>query len=203
MVIALIGVLAAFAWPNFAGAEKSEQLRESARRVQSLVAMCRAEAMNDARRYRIRVRTDGSLRVEQQVDPLEAPHVYARVRSSWSQTAVLLSSVWVEAVQPLPDGPPPLLIVDEKLKLPEMEIKPALLAEFEETPDDLCINFEPDGSCNSVRWVLRDERGLGLLVTLDGRLGRVTTEEWEAVDAEDVERPPAVEEEEEEVEGVA
>jgi len=99
---------------------------------------------------------------------------------------VLLESVWVAAVQMLPDGPAPIMIVDERLQFPDMEINPTPLEEFEQSP---AIEFQPDGACDSVRWVLRDDRGNGRLLTLDGRLGRVTVEEYASIRPEDVQRP--------------
>ncbi len=198
LVIALIGVLVAFAWPDFSGTAQAEQLKESARRMETLIAMCRAEAMNEARRYRIEIRIDGSVRARRQLDPLLAPHIYVKASAPWSRTEPILESVWVEAVQVMPEGPPPIRIIDEQLDFPEMEIEPLPVEEFEEFEQDLWIEFDPDGSCNSLRWVLRDERGHGLLMTLDGRLGRVETEEWEYVLPEDLLRPEPLEEEEEE-----
>lgn len=193
LVITLIGLVAVFAWPDFGAAQASEEIRESARRMTTAVAMCRAEAMNDACRYRIRVRLDGSVRVEQQLDPIVAPHVYVPVRASWGRTEPLLPDVWVEAVQLLPDGPAPIRIIDENIEFPEMELEPVPIDEYEFEPT---VYFEPDGSCSSLRWVLRDVRGAARLLTLDGRLGRVDWEDWEAVEPDQVRRPEPVEEEE-------
>lgn len=196
LVIALIGVLAAFVVPDFGTVTQAERLGESAYRIESLVAMCRAEAMNESRVYRIIIELDGTMRVRQQVDPLLAPHLFNPLRTSWHRTQVLLEGVWVEAVQLLPLGPPPIQIIDEELAFPEMEIEPLPIQEFEYP---ILIDFDPDGSCPSLRWVLRDVRGRGLLMTLDGRLGRVTTEDWELVPPDQLERPEPIEVEEEEI----
>lgn len=195
MVVALIGLLAAFMWPAFGTASRAEHLRESARRLQTLVAMCRAEAMNQARDYRITIRLDGSVRATRQVHPLEAPHLHVPIRAGWAQTVPLLDDVWVEAIQILPEGPPPIQIIDERIEFPEMEIEPVLLDEFDES---IKIDFPPDGSCKSLRWVLRDTRGRALLLTLDGRLGRVAVEDWESIPADDVERPEPLPDDEDE-----
>lgn len=193
LVVSLIGLVAVFAWPDFGAARASEELRESTRRMTTAVAMCRAEAMNEARRYRIRIRLDGTVRIEQQLDPIVAPHVYVPVESDWGKTEPLLADVWVEAVQLLPNGPAPIQIIDENIEFPEMELEPVRIDEYEFEPT---IEFLPDGSCNSLRWVLRDVRGTARLLTLDGRLGRVDWAEWDAVEADNVQRPEPVEEEE-------
>lgn len=197
LVIALIGVLVAFAWPQFATAEQAEHLRESARRMEALLAMCRAEAMNNARTYRVAIRPDGSVRVQRQFDPLYAPHLFVAVDEYWSEGATLLEDVWVEGVELLPEGPPPYQIIDQELILPEMEVVPTPIEEFER---EVAIDFLPDGSCPSLRWVLRDTQGRALLQTLDGRLGRVQTSDWEHVAPEDAVRPEPVEEEDEQPE---
>jgi len=195
MVVTLLGILFAFAWPDFDTAAQAKHLRESAQRVHSLIAMCRAEAMNQTTRYRIRVRPDGSLRVLRQAHPLKAPHIYIRPRVSWAQTAFLVDDVWIEALQLLPEGTPPIRIVNEKLEFPKMEIDPVPLEEIGAPVD---IDFEPDGTTNnSLRCVLRDTRGLGLLLTLDGRLGKVTIEAWKSVPPEQLRRPERLPEEEE------
>ncbi|MBK9126440.1 MAG: prepilin-type N-terminal cleavage/methylation domain-containing protein [Phycisphaerales bacterium] len=193
LVIALIGVLAVFAWPDFTGGARAERLIESARRFEALVAMCRAEAMNEARRYRIVLVRDGSLRVKAQRDPLYAAADYETVRSGWSQTEILQDEVWVESVQSLPEGPPPIRIVDEKLEFPQLEPDLTPISEFDTPP---ALDFSPDGACNSMRIVLRDVRGRALLLTVDGRFGRIQTEEWDALEPGEVRRPKPIDEQE-------
>jgi hypothetical protein len=107
---------------------------------------------------------------------------------------VLLPEVWVEAVQVLPEGPPPIRIVDERLVFPETQIDPVPVVELERPVE---LNFEPDGTSNSLRWVLRDERRRALLLTLDGRLGRVTVEAWTSVPQDEIRRPERLPDEEE------
>lgn len=185
LVVALLGLLAALVLPDFTTAAAAENLRESAHRLRALAAMCRAEAMNATCRHRILVRSDGSVRVRRQADPLKAPHLYITPREDWAHVAVLLPDVWVEAVQMLPDGPSPIRIIDDQLEFPETELDPIAVEDLDRP---LEINFEPDGTCNSVRWVLRDARGHALLLTLDGRLGRVTIEPWNQA-TDEVRRP--------------
>jgi type II secretion system protein H len=198
MVVVLIGILAGFAWPGFTAAERAEPLRESARRLRTLVTMCRAEAMNEARIYRVEIRIDGSVRARRQLDPLKAPHIFAPIEASWAKIPPLLPEVFVEAVQLMPDGPPPIHIIDDELEMPEMDEEPLPVEEFADMPQLLWIRFTPDGACNSLRWVLRDDWGRARLLTLDGRLGRVNIEPWPGIPPEDVLRPELLEEEDEE-----
>lgn len=194
MVIAILGVVAAFIVPNFDRASEAEHLGESGRRMKSLFAMCRAEAMNQTLRYRIRIRPDGSVHVLRQADAIKAPHLYITPPVDWARTEVLLPDVWVAAVQVLPEGPSPVRIIDDKLDFPETEIDPTPIEELERALD---VDFEPDGTTNSLRWVLRDERGRGILLTLDGRLGKITTDEWTTVTPAETHRPEALPPEEE------
>ena len=175
LVISLITLLALFTWPNFDNASRRERLDESARRLKSLIAMCRAEAMNEAVRYRVTFRLDGSVKVRRQYDPIKAPHVYIPVGKSWARMAFLLEDVWVESVALLPDGPPPILVDDELEEFDDMEedLEPILIEEFE-TPIE--IDFAVDGTSDSLLWILRDSAGRGKEMTLDGRLGRVSVE---------------------------
>ncbi len=183
LVVLLLGVLAAFLWPDFSALSRSEQLRESVSRSRSLIAICRAQAMNESRRYRLTLKPDGTMRLTRQKDPLAEPETYVLVGDGWAQTPWLLEDVWIEAVLPLPEGPTPLLIEDDLIEFADMDIEPEPLEE----PFD--IDFEPDGTSTSVAWVLRDRRGFGKELTLDGRLGRVSVADIERLAEQDVEKP--------------
>lgn len=193
LVIVIVGVIAVMAWPNVDRFADAEQLRESAQRLKSLVAMCRAEAMNQSRRYRLEFASDGTLRTLAQRDPLTAPHEYVPPPVDWAQREILQRGVRIEAVQLLPEGPPPIRIIDEKLVFPETEIHVTPVGELDPPAR---LDFEPDGSCPSMRWVLRDAAGRAVLVTLDGRTSRVGIEFWAGAEEEsDAKRPapPAAE----------
>lgn len=196
LVISLLGLLAAFAWPSFGSAARTEQLDESARRIKSLIAMCRAQAMNDALRYRITIRLDGSIKLRRQFDPIEGPHVFVPVRANWNRLAFLLQEVWVESVALLPDGPPPILIDDEIEQFEDMEddFEPLPIEDYDQP---IHILFEPDGTSDSLLWVLRDEMGHGFQMTLDGRIGRITVELVDPIPEDTVARPPEIDLEEE------
>jgi type II secretion system protein H len=192
VVIALLAMVAAITWPDFGQARRSEELDESARRLKTLVQMCRARAMNEARRYRLAFREDGTIKVTRQRDPILAPHEYFRFRDSWANKSFLLEHVWIESLLPLPEGPPPLELEDELLEFDEFEDEPIPVTDLEYPYE---LNFEPDGISNSLRWILRDRDGRGLEMTLDGRLGRVRLESVERL-SDEPERPQRLEEDE-------
>ena len=196
LVIALLGFLASFLWPVFGDVANSRQLDESVERMKSLVAMCRAQAMNESCCYRLTFRVDGSLKLTRQLDPFDAPHIYVRVRDDWAATPCLLEEVWVEAILPLAEGPPPLLVEDDYIDFFDEEDLELELIRVDELEEPFTLDFLPDGSSASMRWVLRHEQGYGVQVTLDGRLGRMDLEPAERIPEEEVERPPPLPEEE-------
>ena len=189
LVISLLGFLASFLWPVFGDAANSHQLDESVQRMKSLVAMCRAQAMNESRCYRLTFRLDGSVKLTRQLDPFDAPHIYVRVRDEWAATPGLLEDVWVEAVLPLAEGPPPLLVEDDYIDFFDEDELELELIRVDELEEPFALDFLPDGSSASMRWVLRHEQGYGMQVTLDGRLGRMDFEAAERIPEEEVERP--------------
>lgn len=195
IVIVLLATLAAFSWPELGRAREAEQLDESARRMKTLIQMCRARAMNESRRYRITFRLDGTLKVRRQRDPLYAPQEFHPFREPWAATSAVLERVWIEALLPLSEGPPPIDVEDELIEFEEFEEELIPITDLER---ELELNFEPDGTSGSVRWVLRDQDGRGLEMTLDGRLGRVVAEPVERLDSDAVERPEPLEEDQDE-----
>ncbi len=194
IVLVLLGVLAAVVWPDFGQARRSQELDESVRRMTTLIQMCRARAMNDGRAYRITFRTDGTIRVTRQRDPLYAPEQFVKFREPWAQMTFLLEHVWVESLLPLPEGPPPIDVDDNMVEFEEFRQEPTPIEELDEAFD---LDFQTDGTSGSARWILRDAGGRGVQMTLDGRLGRVDVKPVESLDAEGLERPEAVEEQEE------
>lgn len=174
VTLVLIGVLATVLWINVSATQHAEDLPESARRMKGMISMCRAQAMGEGRRYRLRVHRDGTLDVTRQLDPLIAPHLNGVIRADWANIEMLIGDVWIESVQPMPEGPPPLNVEDDKLDLTKYdEGEPTPVAEMERA---LEIWFEPDGTSSSVRWTLRHVEGSGIRMLLDGRLGRITAD---------------------------
>ncbi len=192
IVIVLLGVVTALVLPDFGQAGRSSELAESIGRFETLVAMCRAKAMNEARVYRILFLPDGSVLVTRQRDPLYAPEQYVRFREQWATAPVMLEHVWVEALLPLPEGPPPIDVDDELIEFDEFVEEPVPIDQLDEP---FVLYFLPDGAGNSARWIVRCQDGRGLQLTLDGRLGRLYVEPAEYVDPEGLERPSELEEE--------
>lgn len=196
VAIAIVAVLLAIIWPDFGAMQRGEQLPESAYRMKALIAMCRAEAMNQARRFQVTFRQDGNVRVYVQEDPILAPQSFIACDRDWARGPFLLENAWIEAVQALPTGPAPVFVDDEAIQFTTLDEQPVPVTALEKP---LVMNFEPDGSSGSVRWILRDAEGRASLVTLDGRLGRVVVEHAESVDARSLHRPPPITDEKEPV----
>lgn len=174
IVIVIVALLVMVTVPLFSGSYDAEHLPESSKRIRSLISMARASAMNDALRYRVTFESDGTLSVARQRDAIQAPHEYIPVAQAWAAMEFILPSAWIDRVRVLPHGPPPLDVEDELVEFDADDTDPLELASYEESP---FIDFQPDGSSLSARWILRDKRGLGLQMTLDGRLGRVAIQE--------------------------
>lgn len=193
LVILLFGLLLGLAWPQFWNTREAEQLPETARRMKALFSMCRAEAMNDARRYRLYFLQDGSVALRVQHDPIAAPEQYVELKRGWAGGEFVLEKVWVEGVQILPDGPPPVLVEDDVIEFTQLDGSPVSVTELEQPAE---LDFEPNGISGSIRIVMRDTRGRGIMMTLDGRLGRVQVDNVESVAAASVQRPAKLEQKE-------
>src|SRR5512139_1309699 len=102
LVIMLIGLVVAFAWPELTTSAEAQQFREAAFGVRGLVAMCRAQEMQQTQRYRLRIRQEGSLSVKRQADSLKAPHLYITPPVDCARSSPLPDNVWIESVQLLP-----------------------------------------------------------------------------------------------------
>jgi prepilin-type N-terminal cleavage/methylation domain-containing protein len=185
LVIALLGVTAAVVWPDFFQARHAEQLDESARRMNTLIQMCRAQAMNETRRYCISFWQDGSIELTRQRDPILAPHEYFRFQEPWANTQVLLENVWVESILPLPEGPAPMDIQDDLVEFKQLNLEPTRISDLEQP---FALYFEADGISPCLQWTLRDDAGRGIRMTLDGRLGRVKIDPVKLI-SDGLERP--------------
>lgn len=186
LVILLFGALAFVIVSSLDGTTNIEKLRESATRMEALVAMCRAQAMNEARTYRMQIRQDGTVQVRAQRDPLTAPNEFGEVAESWARLDFTLDTVWVDRVQMMPDGPAPVLIDDDIIEFTNLDTLPVPVIELDAPVQ---LDFAPDGSAPSLRWFLRDTAGHGVQLTFDGRLGRIQRENVETLRPEDLVRP--------------
>lgn len=186
LVIVLVGVLAGVILSNLSGTASAENLRESAVRMEALVSMCRAQAMNESRMYRMQIRQDGTVQVRAQRDAILAPNEFVEVTEQWARLDFTLDTVWVDRVQRMPDGPAPVLIDDDVIEFTNLDTQPESVTEFDEP---IQLDFSPDGSASSLRWILRDANGRGVQMTFDGRLGRIASEPAETLLPGDLQRP--------------
>lgn len=193
LVIVILALLAMVTIPMFSGSYDAEHLPESSKRIRSLLSMARASAMNDALRYRVLFERDGTLSVSRQKDAITAPHIYVPVAQAWAELEFVLPSAWIDRVRVLPHGPPPLNVDDNLVEFDSDENEPLEIASYDEAP---FVDFQPDGSSLSARWVLRDTRGLGYEMTLDGRLGRVAIKEIDAIPKDEATPPKRMTDEE-------
>jgi prepilin-type N-terminal cleavage/methylation domain-containing protein len=198
IVIALLGLIVIATAPQWGDARESQHLQQSAERVRAMVAMCRAQAMNEGRIYRLEFRLDGTIRLRMQYDPLDHADTFVRVTADWARLPALLPNVWVAELIELPEGPPPILIDDEEeLDFETYEEEDYLPEPLDELESPVRIDFQPDGTSSSLRWVLRDTRGRGMQMTLDGRMGRVQWFKLDPIDPETQYRPEPTPEDEE------
>ncbi len=96
IVIALVLVLAWFAVPVFTGELQRRRLKDSIDQMQSIIALTRAHAMNDGRRYRIRWPDEEAYEaaeenettlqpiIEVEKDPINEPGEFSEVKELWA-----------------------------------------------------------------------------------------------------------------------
>jgi len=100
IVIALLALLAALAWPRMESQLVGSELPESAERLRSLVAMTRAAAIMENRRFRIRFEPEEQQPfIEFEPDPIRQPGQYFSVEASWAREPPLLGGVQVHEVR--------------------------------------------------------------------------------------------------------
>lgn len=198
LVIVIIGVLVLATAPEWSNARGHRHLQEAAERFRSLVSMCRAQALNESRQYRLEFRLDGSIKARMQFDPLDHPEAFVRIDADWGRTPILFENTWVADILELPDGPPPLILEEDQIEYEtyDEEEYDLELIPIEEYEEPVYVVFNPNGTCDSLRFVIRDEKGRGMDFTLDGRTGRVQWYQTESVDADTLIRPEQLTEEE-------
>ncbi len=190
LVILLLGLLAAFLYPELGPEMQRRSLIESADRLRSLITMTHARAMQDGRRYRIQFPgtadpldrygekeidvPDVTLQPEilQQSDPLGNPDVFVGFDAPWGRHAVLQPGTRCVAVF---GGRPNFEIS------PHSPIAGPSITEGIASFVPLTLNL--DGTCDWVTFVLTDlpydvevesEHAPRILnVIVDGRTGQV------------------------------
>ncbi len=164
LVIALLGLIAAFVFPNLSRELERRSLDESARRLRSLIQMVQARAMQDGLRYRIefpgtpdpldpRAKDEVDVPTETQQpivtresDPLERPYVYEGFAWDWLEQEFIQQGTRCVAVLP---------------GQPEFEIRaasPIAGPSIQEGNKSVFVplTFNPDGTCDWVTFVLTD-----------------------------------------------
>jgi len=191
LVIALLVVLAAFAFPELGRELERRSLVESADRLRSLIVMAHAKAAQENRQYRIEfpgtpdpndpnaedaidvpVETLQPL-VLRQEDPLEHPDEFVEHDAPWLRHEVLLQGT--RCVAALPGRPS--FEIDSSRPIAGPSISEDEVARF------VPLTLYPDGTCDWVTFVLTDlppdievqpEHAPRILnVIVDGRTGQV------------------------------
>jgi len=190
LVILLMGLLAAFVFPNLGADIKKRSLVESADRLRSLIVMTHARAMQDGVKYRIQFpdtpdpndpKAEDSVDVPtetqqpvvlKQVDPIENPFIFGGFRADWIKQQIMQSGSRCVAVLP---GRPNFEIREQS------EIAGPSISEDDKVVF-VPLTFNPDGTTDWVTFVLTDlpadtdveERHVGriLNVIVDGRTGQ-------------------------------
>jgi len=111
LVIALVGVLLAFIYPDLQVALRARRLEESCDRLRSMLIMCRARAMEEGVRYRVQFpgtpdpldkfadkEVDVPVKTVQpeiyrQDQPIDFPESFARVNDDWTKEPILMDGV--------------------------------------------------------------------------------------------------------------
>ncbi|MHC4444168.1 MAG: pilus assembly FimT family protein [Planctomycetota bacterium] len=191
LVIALMGLIAVFVFPNLGVDIKRRSLVESADRLRSLIIMTHARAMQDGLKYRIQFpgtadpddpqydpdidipQTTKQPIVERQKDPLDAPDQFEPFRADWKDQQILQEGTRCVAV--LPGQPNFEVTMQSEIAGPSIS--------RDDKSTFVSLIFHPDGTTESwITFVLTDlpvdidvrERHVGriLNVIVDGRTGQ-------------------------------
>lgn len=157
LVIGILVVAAALAIPRLGNRLEAEILPASAQNMRSLLAMVRANAAFDGKRFRVRfvaedeVHPDGDDRqplVEREDDPLFEPDVFNPVGEPWARGTTLLGDVRCAEVRL---GRPTVAQLRERRNKIEEKLTEAF-EDFDAVRPPLFI--EPDGTSQWVTFVL-------------------------------------------------
>lgn len=159
LVMALIVAISAFAVPTFYRQVKQEELPGSAKQFRSLLALVRANAAMDGRRYRIRfpyenekdaLGTDRQPIIEREADPIYEPEKFVAVHAPWAVGVTLLGKVWCAEMRP---GKPTIERLQERRNAAADQGTKKKGKERFET-QRLPLIFEPDGTSEWATFVL-------------------------------------------------
>ena len=189
LVLMILGLLLAFALPNFGVVLKRRSLTESTDRLQSLIVMAHARAMQDGLKYRIMFPgtpdpndklaekeieipfETQQPNVERQIAPLENPDWFGGFEAGWKSQAILQPGTRCVAV--LPGRPNFDISPDSPIAGPSI---------LEGQAPFVPLTLNPDGTTEWVTFVLTDlpfdvelepyHVGRILNVMVDGRTGQ-------------------------------
>lgn len=163
IVLSLLVLLAAMAWPLMQSQITASELPESASHIRDALYMTRSSAMLEHRRHRIRFAPrEQHPFVEIEIDPISRPGEWISVAYPWTREPFLLADVQVTAIHP---G------------------RPVWLKPYSETEDTIGSGREKTA---------RDEMNLNIGVTAGAQIGSIAIATG-ADDAErDELRPPIV-----------
>ena len=109
LVIGLVVTISAMVVPNFMREIEADRLPRSARQLRSLIAMVRAHASLDGKRYRIRFPFENEAKelgdaarqplIECEGDPFYEPEVFIQVTEPWALGDIFLRDVWCAEVR--------------------------------------------------------------------------------------------------------
>jgi hypothetical protein len=154
LAIGLLVVISAIAIPNFVGQIEREELPGSGRQLRSLLALARANASFEGKRYRIRfpkekekekdaLGGDQQPLIEREDDPIRNPEVFHEVTAPWAFGKTLLGKVWCVEVRLGRPTIEDLRVRREKIT----EVSDELLRSPENfEPEYPPLYIEPDGS---------------------------------------------------------
>lgn len=189
LVLVILALIIAFAFPNYDVALVGNRLTESADRLRAQINMSRARAMQEGLKYRISfpgTPDPNDKQAEKEIDvpletlqpevfrqsePLKNPEAYGRVEDKWATQKIMMDGVRCVAVLP---GKPNFEIT------PESPIAGPSISEGRAEFVPLTLN--PDGTTHWVTFVLTDlpfdtvpedyQVGRILNVIVDGRTGQ-------------------------------
>lgn len=162
LVIGLLVAICALAIPNFVRQIERESLPGSARQLRSLLALTRANASFEGKRYRVRFPKEGEKDplggdqqplIEREDDPIHDPEVFHEVKAPWIVGKTLLGKVWCVEVRL---GRPTIDELRER-RNEITEISEELLRSEEDfEPEYPPLYIEPDGSSEWATFTLTD-----------------------------------------------
>lgn len=161
VVVVLLVVITAMVVPNFVRQIRGEELPRSAKQLRSLIALVRANASLDGKRYQVRFPNDDEVdalggrqqpRIEREDDPILEPEVFSLVTAPWAVGKTLLGDVWCAEVRL---GRPTIEDIKERRRRAAEGVEQTLEETFQDIdPWRPPLLIEPDGTSEWATFVL-------------------------------------------------